>query len=283
MCASSIISCARGSGPKAGLIFTPHRTTAIRAGYAQSLGGVSFDQSFALEPTQVAGFNQAWRSLIPESVAGANSGARFETWGFAVDEKFDTGTYLGLSLELLKSKVDRTVGIYESTSFLVITPGDTREKLDYEERSLVFTANQLLGREWTLGGRYRLSQAVLHDDFVEIPAGAVPIGNFQPSRRTESVLHHVDLYTLYAHPSGFFGMAETAWYAQSNQGYTPDRPGDDFWQFNVFVGYRFPQRRAEIKLGLLNIADQDYRLNPLNLTAELPRSRTFLASLRFNF
>jgi outer membrane receptor protein involved in Fe transport len=64
--------------PKAGLIFTPHRTTTLRAGYAQSLGGVSFDQSFALEPTQVAGFNQAWRSLIPESVAGANSGARFE-------------------------------------------------------------------------------------------------------------------------------------------------------------------------------------------------------------
>jgi tetratricopeptide (TPR) repeat protein len=269
--------------PKAGLIFTPHRTTTLRAAYAQSLGGVSFDQSFALEPTQVAGFNQAWRSLIPESVAGANSGATFETWGLALDEKFDTGTYLGLSLELLKSKVDRTVGIYESFSFGVVTPGDTREKLDYEERSLVFTANQLIGREWTLGGRYRVSQAVLHDDLVEIPTTATPIGNFQASQRTESVLHHVDLYALYTHPSGFFGMAESAWYAQSNQGYSPDRPGDDFWQFNVYVGYRFPRRRAEIKLGLLNITDQDYRLNPLNLTTELLRDRTLMASVRFNF
>jgi len=270
--------------PKAGLIFTPHPTTTLRAAYAQSLGGVSFDQSFALEPTQVAGFNQAWRSLIPESVAGANSGATFETWGVALDEKFETGTYLGLSLELLKSKVDRTVGIYESFSlFLPAMPGDTREKLDYEEHSLVFTANQLIGREWTLGGRYRLSRAVLHDDFVEIPTTATPIGNFQPSQRTESVLHQVDLYALYTHASGFFGMAETAWYAQSNQGYSPDRPGDDFWQFNLYVGYRFPRRRAEIKLGLLNITDQDYRLNPLNLTTELPRDRTLMASVRFNF
>ena len=27
----------------------------------------------------------------------------------------------------------------------------------------------------------------------------------------------------------------------------------------------------------------DYRLNPLNLTTELPRDRTFVASLRLNF
>ena len=62
-----------------------------------------------------------------------------------------------------------------------------------------------------------------------------------------------------------------------------DALSDDFWQVNAFVGYRFPRRRAEIRLGLLNIADQDYRLNPLNLTAELPRERTLLASFRFSF
>jgi len=126
---------------------------------------------------------------------------------------------------------------------------------------------------------------VLHDDFVDIPASAVsaPPGSFQASQRTESILHQVDLYALYTHGSGFFGMAESAWYAQSNQGYSPDRPGDDFWQFNVFVGYRFPRRRAEVKLGILNLTDQDYRLNPLNLTTELPRDRTLMASFRFNF
>jgi hypothetical protein len=33
----------------------------------------------------------------------------------------------------------------------------------------------------------------------------------------------------------------------------------------------------------LNITDQDYRLNPLNLTAELPRDRAFTASLKLSF
>jgi hypothetical protein len=33
----------------------------------------------------------------------------------------------------------------------------------------------------------------------------------------------------------------------------------------------------------MNITGQDYRLSPLNLTAELPRETTFVARLRFNF
>ena len=63
----------------------------------------------------------------------------------------------------------------------------------------------------------------------------------------------------------------------------PDRPGDDFWQFNVFAGWRFLNRRIEARIGVLNLADRDYKLNPLNLTPELPRARTFTAWLRFNF
>jgi outer membrane receptor for ferric coprogen and ferric-rhodotorulic acid len=71
--------------------------------------------------------------------------------------------------------------------------------------------------------------------------------------------------------------------SQSNRGYTPDRPGDDFWQFNVHLGYRWLQRRLETRISLLNLTDRNYRLNPLNLTAELPRERTLAMSLRFNF
>ena len=71
--------------------------------------------------------------------------------------------------------------------------------------------------------------------------------------------------------------------SQMNYGYQPALPGDTFWQFNLFAGYRFHNRRAELRLGLLNVTDQGYRLNPLNLTAELPRNRTLVASLRFSF
>ena len=70
---------------------------------------------------------------------------------------------------------------------------------------------------------------------------------------------------------------------QSNEGYEPALPGDNLWQHDIFLGYRFLQRRAEVRLGILNLADQDYRLNPLNLYSELPRGRTFIAGLRINF
>jgi hypothetical protein len=96
-------------------------------------------------------------------------------------------------------------------------------------------------------------------------------------------LHQLHLSAIYNHRSGFFGQLQSIWNSQDNRGYTPELRGDDFWQMNVFAGYRFPRRRAELRLGLLNIADQDYRLNPLNLTGELPRDRTFTASFRFAF
>ena len=50
---------------------------------------------------------------------------------------------------------------------------------------------------------------------------------------------------------------------------------------------KFPKvirhRKAEVTLGLLNITDQNYNLNPLNLYNELPRSRTLALRLQLNF
>ncbi len=40
---------------------------------------------------------------------------------------------------------------------------------------------------------------------------------------------------------------------------------------------------VDFQLGLLNIANRDYQLNPLNLYSELPRSRTLVVSLKLNF
>jgi hypothetical protein len=59
--------------------------------------------------------------------------------------------------------------------------------------------------------------------------------------------------------------------------------GDDFWQLNAQVGYRFYRNQCELSCGVLNIADQDYRLNPLNPYVELPRDRTFVVRCKLNF
>ena len=116
----------------------------------------------------------------------------------------------------------------------------------------------------------------MNDNFIDVP-DSLPNGlyfNFQPSQRTQGVLNQLDLTAIYNHPCGFFAEGEALWFDQSNEGYTPGEPGDDFWQFNLFAGYRFPHRKAELTVGLLNIAGQDYQLNPLNIYNEMPRSRT---------
>jgi tetratricopeptide (TPR) repeat protein len=269
--------------PKAGLIWTPLDGTTFRFAYTRSLSGASLEQSYQLEPSQVAGFIQSYRSIIPESVVGPVPGANFETYAFSLEQKFSTGTYLGVSGDLLYSDVGQTVGtfFYDPLVPSLALSGLT-EDLNYREESLLFTASQLVGKRWAFTARYQVSEAVLNENFVDLPAGLVS-NNFLPRQRLEGVLNQVDLLMVYNHPCGFFAQPEAHWYGQSNSGYNPSEPGDNFWQLNAFVGYRFPRRKAEVTLGLLNITDQNYNLNPLNLYNELPRSRTLALRLRLSF
>src|SRR6185436_12082714 len=153
----------------------------------------------------------------------------------------------------------------------------------YKERTLVFTLNQLLGDEWALGTRYQLSRASLDDRYTSITGPASTSTGFNRHTETDGLLHELSLFAIYNHPSGFFTRGEAVWRSQDNDGYTPHRTGDDFWQLHAFAGYRFWRRHAEVQVGLLNLTDQNYRLNPLNLYYEAPRERTFAARLQFNF
>jgi Tfp pilus assembly protein PilF len=267
--------------PKVGLIWSPWPRTTVRAAYSQSLGGVSFDQSFQLEPSQVAGFNQAYRSLIPESVVGALSGAKFETRAVSLEQKIGAGTYLGAQAEWLRSKAERTLGTIDLVGLFpeVYEVANTEESFDYDERTLLLTVNQLVGKCWSLGARYRLSEADLESRFEEIPKSV------SSAARTDltATLHQVNLFVLFNHYTGFYGQLDSIWSHQANSGYEPELPGDDFWQFNVAGGIRLWRRRLDARLSLLNVTSQDYQLNPLNLTPDLPRSRTLVASLRFYF
>ncbi len=266
--------------PKAGLIWTPWKLATLRGTYTRSLGGVSIDQSFRLEPSLVGGFNQSYRSLIPESVTSPTPGTGFETFNLGFDQKFPSGTYLGIEAERLESQAERTIGGFEVRTMATPAVSSFLESLDYQETNLRVSADQLLGEYWTAGIQYRLSGAELDEVYPQIPATVNPDAN----TNREAELHQVILKTVFNHSSGFFAQAEAVWSLQQNRGFQANlMPGDDFWQENLHIGYRFPRRTAEIRLGLLNLSDQDYRLNPLNLHADLPRGRTFTASLKFNF
>jgi hypothetical protein len=164
-------------------------------------------------------------------------------------------------------------------------PSGMREHLDFQEQTLLVTAHQLVGKDWSFGGRYRLSEAELDDNFVDVPTTLPPanVRNFQARQHLDAVLHHGSLFAVYNNSSGLFIKADANWYFQDNRGDNSGLTDDEFWQFNAFAGYRFPRRQAEVSVGLLNIGDQDYRLNPLNIYNELPRERTLVLRLRLNF
>jgi len=270
--------------PKAGVIWSPGREATVRFAYTRSLAGASLEQSYQLEPSQVAGFVQSFRSLMPESVAGANAGAQFETFGLAFEQKLATRTYWGVSGEILNSVVRRRTGAFLSDGAVLdnAAPFGLQEHLDYQERSVIFSVSQLVGEEWSFGVRYRLSDADLKDDFVEVPDG-LDFQNFQPRQHLESVLHQLAFSARYNHRCGLFAEGEALWFHQSNMNYSPDRPGETFWYFNAVAGYRFPRRKAELALALLNLTSQNYRLNPLNTYNDVPRERTLALRLQLSF
>lgn len=266
--------------PKAGLVWTPDEHIILRAAFTRSLAGASLDQSLQIEPSQVAGLNQLYRSLIPESIAGANAGAHFETRIVSLEYRFKPGTFAGLRAEWLQSYLVRQHGAFivdadvQDFAFASSTP----ERLKFTERSLVATLDQLIDRDWSLGVHYRLTQADYESRFTD---GAVAA--FQPETRQRACLHQITLQAIYNHPSGFFGQFQANRFAQHNEQDISNLPGDEFWQLNVVAGYRFPRRRAELAFGLLNLTDCDYRLHPLTVSAELPHERTFVARFKLSF
>lgn len=266
--------------PKFGLVWTPTSRTTVRGAISRSLGGVAFDQSFQLEPSQIAGFNQVFRSLIPEAVANANSAAEFRMGTLALEHRVTSNTWVGISGEWFTSDVDRATGAFDFANPL--TPRLVQERIEYQERALSAYVYHLIDQSWSLGAKYRVS-----DGNIDLHHRSLPDSAFQPpdfgSTSTSAVLHQGQLFAQFQHPSGFFGKTEGLWRHQVNRHYSPSLAGEDFWQMNLYAGYRWPNRRAEILVGLLNVFNQDYHLNPLNVTELLPRTRTIAVSLKLNF
>jgi tetratricopeptide (TPR) repeat protein len=311
--------------PKVGAIVQPWSGAVLRAAYAEGLGGASFDESVRLEPTQVAGFLQSYRSLISESLIGSVSGSEFRSAGVSLEQRLPTRTYLGVEWRSLRQDLERTRGAIDSLSDddfpLANFPSTLREEDSYREDTWTATLHQLLGDRWSAGAEYRYTRATLrqlwagHQDALEarlkiddiVSAGQAQLQTLAEAgdQRAEADLQHLRLFAIYNHPSGFFAGAEAHWYKQDlarpvkTLEFVPIStfeakfagarlrdlapPGDDFWQFHVSAGWRFLDNRCEIRAGVLNLTDEDYRLAPLTPYAELPRERTFFVRCRLSF
>ena len=154
----------------------------------------------------------------------------------------------------------------------------------FHEYALDTSAHLLPGREWSFGARYRLAYAQLKQSFPEYPGlGAGKFGAVPDHSNMQGWLHTLSLSGLYRHQSGFFTRGEGVLFAQERKRDRNSLSGDTFWQVNFIAGYRFPKQKAELAIGVLNILNTDYRLDPINQHADQPRSRTFYARVLLNF
>ena len=274
--------------PKAAVQWDVQPALSLRGMYAQSLGGLSFDESVRLEPTQLAGFSQSFRNLISEAEAGSVAAPKNEIAGLALDGKLSRHTFIGLEARWLQSDAAQTIGVFHSNGDLAPPPravsASTTEKLHYEERSITLSINQLLGDEWSVGAAYQLADSRLRWVYPGIPA-SLPLS---PSRDEEALLHRFNLRLQYQHSSGFFARTEGRWFLQDNDGYghsiySSARADESAYQVDLIAGWRFFRRRMEVTVGCLNVTGQDYRLNSLTPYADMPRERVWTGRLRIEF
>jgi Tfp pilus assembly protein PilF len=256
--------------PKAAFVWSPLKQVTVRGIYSRSLGGVSLDESYQLEPTELAGFVQTFRSVIPESVVGSVSAEDVQLEGLALDLKFDHGTYAGLQAQNIDTRVRQTIGVLLLNDGIApFEPSATSQNLHYREQSFSASLNQLLPDGFVVGINYALIHSDLQTAYPQIPTA------IYSSQDQSAYLHQVGAYLLFNHPSGLFAQFDVHGYFQENFGYTPAEPGDDFAQLDLQGGWRFLNRHAVLALGILNLTGQNYNLNPLTVYSELPRSRVY--------
>ena len=270
---------------RAAFTYSPNSWFTARGIFSQGLGGLSFDESVRLEPVQLGGFSQSFRTVLSESIAGSVEAPEFDTWGLSISGVLPTRTWWGVSVQNISEDIERQRGIFTGFQVtpqlfdrpVVFFPDSTEEVLEYEELQLTATLNQLIGDRWALGFRYRLTDSSLFEELPELDF----------SSRESAILHEATVSLNWNDPSGWFGRLEGNWFHQElDDVFASDGSeleGDTFWQANLNLGYRFNDNTAEIGFSVLNLFDQDYQLSPLTPFLELPRERTFVVKCRYAF
>ncbi|MCL4177207.1 MAG: TonB-dependent receptor [Verrucomicrobia bacterium] len=267
--------------PKAAVIWNVVPWLTFRAACARAVGGASYDESVRLEPTQLAGFAQSFRSIVSESVVGSVEAPEYELVGVAMDLKLGERTRLTPQGGLRRQEVERQFGLF-AMDFANAPPAESVqsiEQLRYDESIGRITLNHILAPEWFGELQYQFTRSELERRLPTIPATT----NFERTTRARADLHEFRAAVAWQGVSGWFARGECWWFGQELEEPGVRSSDEAFPQFNIFAGYRFPRRRGDVTLGVLNLTDEDYRLSPLNYYAELPRERTFYARLRFNF
>lgn len=282
---------------KLGFTWAPSKWFTLRGAAAEGLGGLSYDESVRLEPSQISGFGQAYRTVISESITGSVETPEYSILGLSVEGWLPTRTWWGASGGIINQDVRRSLGMFTgyddlpSPSNPVYFADQTEEFLDYREFYFNVGINQLIGDQLSVGASWNITRS-------ELDTSRPELGPIFGELSDIATLSRISLFADWNSPNGYFAHMEANSYSQKlNRDDTylitnrdgdasndlAPRNGDDFVQFNAWVGYRFNDNLCEFAVGVLNISDSDYSLSPLNPYSDIARERTYFASFRMSF
>lgn len=247
--------------PKVGVIYKPFATTSLRASYSQALDFTARGGIGQLEPTFVGGFNQLYDGL---------AGQDQELYAFGVDQQFARTSYLGGSYQVRNLKLavpaydggltfDRDTRTVSERLFLNTDEGQAR--IDRYDAYYY----QIFGESMA----FALSYAYEYFD------------DSDPLPDTKTV--RVAPALRYFHSSGAYAALTPAWRYQERGGEITPKVSDDFFVWNLGLGYEFDSRHGRAFLDFRNILDEDFSYSAItDEAALLPRFGAVLG-LNLNF
>ncbi len=234
--------------PKLGLTWELRNGTSLRLAAVRSVQPDSFSRQDIpprLEPTQVAGFNQAFFG---------DEGEREWRYGFAIDHEVSRNLYFGL--ELVNREVDIPI---------VFRGAPDEPEVVEEFDATEYTASAYM--HWTPSLALAVSLGYRFDER-ENESFARAIDGIDELRTNRAPLS-----VRYFHPSGLSAEATATYVDQEGWffEFLPVDPfeqvipgSDEFWVLDAAIRYRLPRRMGIVSLNADNILDEEFRFQDID-------------------
>lgn len=212
------------ANPKIGVMWNPTPHTTLRLAAFKVLKR-SLVANQAIEPTQVAGFNQFFDDFrSTESIR----------YGIGLDQKFSSNLYGGFEFSKRDLRVPVS-GIPES----------------WEEKLYRAYLN------WTPNLRWAASVEYKREDFKNFRSFFPPL---PPDTKTQ----FLPVVLSYYAPSGFFAQFETIYVNQRVELFDLEKlftftDGDEFVLIDAAIGYRLPKRYGIFNIGVKNLLNNGFK------------------------
>ena len=235
--------------PKAGFVYRPDETMALRAGYGESLGKGTRTDLISVEPTMIGGITQRYNDL---------PGTRAQNLGFGADFKSLEDTYFGAEWTRRWLDESQAVSVYnivddfDSGQSYNDVANAPRYDQPIGQDFISSYLYRVLDRHWVAGTDYRyVGQRMSGDD------------------ASQSRDHRGTAFTRYFFNGGLFLQGSTTYRYQSRNNVATDvgdspNGTDNAWLFGAGIGYRLPTRQGMLMLDVQNIFGQDINLSQLS-------------------